>query len=209
MENKKLKMITYIVGVLILIQALLFCFNHVIFIFIERTDYSDHVTSMVAMILFSVLFVIFASKQNVSLSVFPKHFNICYIITTGVAFILFILTPSNYTGDLKAIILLIYGSIVTPVFEEIIFRGYVWNRLNSIFEKEWVTYIVSTILFALWHIGYMDSIAFRIEGGLFHAIFWKVITGLCFGIVLGALRLKTKNSYSTMLLHGVMNIFGR
>lgn len=38
---------------------------------------------------------------------------------------------------------------------------------------------------------------------------WKVITGLCYGMILGAVRLKTKNSYSTMLVHGVLNIFGR
>jgi len=105
--------------------------------------------------------------------------------------------------------LLLYGSIVTPIFEELIFRGYIWNKLNDIFEKEWITYIVSAVLFALWHLGYVDSIAFRMETGLANVMLWKAITGLCYGVVLGALRLKTKNCYSTMLLHGVMNIFGR
>lgn len=90
-----------------------------------------------------------------------------------------------------------------------IFRGYVWNKLNTIFLKEWKTYIGSTILFALCHIGYISAIVFRVECGLANAMIWKVITGLCFGIILGAIRLKTKNSYSTILLHGVLNIFGR
>jgi membrane protease YdiL (CAAX protease family) len=99
--------------------------------------------------------------------------------------------------------------MVIPIFEEMIFRGYIWNKLNVVFEKEWITYIVSTLLFALWHIGYIDAIAFRVETGLVIAMFWKVITGLCFGVVLGAVRYKTKNSYSTILLHGIMNIFGR
>lgn len=98
---------------------------------------------------------------------------------------------------------------MTPIFEEIIFRGYIWNKLNVVFKKESITYIVSTALFALWHIGYIDAISFRVETGLAIAMFWKVITGLCFGIILGAVRYKTKNSYSTILLHGVMNIFGR
>ncbi|WP_346928927.1 CPBP family glutamic-type intramembrane protease [Clostridium sp.] len=69
--------------------------------------------------------------------------------------------------------------------------------------------IILTALFALWHIGYISSIAFRIKNGLVNAMVWKVITGLCFGIILGAVRLKTKNSYSTILLHGSLNIFGR
>lgn len=60
-----------------------------------------------------------------------------------------------------------------------------------------------------WHKGYIYSIAFRVGNGLANIMMWKVITGFCFGIVLGAVRIKTKNSYSTILLHGVMNIFGR
>ena len=122
---------------------------------------------------------------------------------------LFIASPSNYKGGIEPILLLVYSSIVTPIFEELIFRGYIWNELNQIFTSEWKTYIITTILFALWHLGYISSIAFRVEDDLLNVMIWKVITGLCFGIVLGAVRLKTINCYSTMLLHGVMNIFGR
>ena len=164
---------------------------------------------MIAMISLSILFVIFARKQKVSLSVFPKHFGKFYIIATCVGIFLLVATPSNYSGGFQAIIMFFYSSMVIPIFEEMIFRGYIWNKLNVVFEKEWITYIVSTLLFALWHIGYIDAIAFRVETGLAIAMFWKVITGLCFGVVLGAVRYKTKNSYSTILLHGVMNIFGR
>lgn len=105
--------------------------------------------------------------------------------------------------------LLIYSSIVVPFFEELIFRGFIWNRLNEIFAKERTTYMVSTVMFALWHLGYVSSIAFRVQEGLLNAMLWKVITGLCFGIILGFVRLKAKNCYSTMVLHGVMNLFGR
>lgn len=209
MKNNKAKTIGCIVGMLIIIQIFLICIKQVIFIFVERTDYSDSIASMIAMIALSILFIIFAKKQKVSLSVFPKHFGKFYIIATCVAIILLVTTPSNYLGEFEAIILLFYSSMVTPIFEELIFRGYIWNKLNTVFEKEWITYIVSTVLFALWHIGYIDAIAFRVETGLAIAMFGKVITGLCFGVVLGAVRYKTKNSYSTILLHGVMNIFGR
>jgi len=139
----------------------------------------------------------------------PKHFGRFYIIGTCLAFVLLVATPSNYSGGFQAVVLLLYSSIVTPIFEELIFRGYVWNKLNDIFEKELISYAVSTVLFALWHLGYVDSIAFRTETGLANAMLWKVITGFCFGVVLGAVRLKTRNTYGTMLLHGVMNIFGR
>lgn len=78
-----------------------------------------------------------------------------------------------------------------------------------VFSKEWKTYVVTTALFALWHIGYIDSNAFRVGNGIANVMIWKVITGFCFGIILEAARIKTKNSYSTILLHGVMNMFGR
>ena len=87
--------------------------------------------------------------------------------------------------------------------------AYAWNKLNTVIKKERGTYLITTVLFSIWHLGGIESIAFRVETGLAKIMFWKVIVGLVYGIVLGALRLKTKNSYSTILLHGVMNIFGK
>jgi membrane protease YdiL (CAAX protease family) len=165
--------------------------------------------TMLGMIILAIGILITARRLGINLSVFPTRFNTVYICVSILAAILLIATPSNFTGGIQSVSLLIYGSIVTPVFEELIFRGYVWNKLNVVFSNERKTYLVSTILFALWHFGYISSVAFRINDGLFQAMIWKAITGLCFGIVLGMVRLKTKNCYSTILLHGVMNIFGR
>jgi len=209
MKNSKVKTLSHMISMLIVIQILLFCIERFIFIFVRRTNFSDHIASMIGMIVLTILFIIFARKKKVSLSVFPGHFGKFYIIGTSAAVILFVATPSNYLDGFQAIILLFYSSVVTPIFEELIFRGYIWNKLNTIFDKEWITYVVSTVLFGLWHLGYIEAVAFRTETGLAAAMLWKVITGLCFGVVLGAVRLKTKNSYSAMLLHGVMNIFGR
>lgn len=75
--------------------------------------------------------------------------------------------------------------------------------------------MISTSLFmivsSIWHLafGLFDSLVFHVGEGLPEALIWKVITGLCYGLVLGLLRLRTKNCYSTILLHGAMNIFGR
>lgn len=85
-----------------------------------------------------------------------------------------------------------------------------WNKLEEKFDKKLTVYIITTLLFALWHIGYIDSIAFRVDiNSLPFIMLMKVITGLFFGIVLGAVRYKTQNCYSTIILHGVMNMFGR
>lgn len=209
MKRENIKSISIIIFVLAILQILLFCIKQCTFLFVTRTNYTDSLSTMFAMVLLTICYIIVAKKYNLKFSFFPKKFNKKYIILTILVLGIFIATPSNYTGEIQPIVLLIYGSIVTPVFEELIFRGYIWNKLNTIFSKEWKTYIVVTILFALWHLGYVDSVAFRINDGIVNAMIWKVITGFCFGVVLGCVRLKTKNCYSTMLLHGIMNVFGR
>ena len=81
-------------------------------------------------------------------------------------------------------------------------------------RNESTIYIINTLLFTIWHLGYIDSIWLKItllaaSTGVPFAMFMKVITGLCFGIVIGFVRYKLKNCYSTMLVHSFMNIFGR
>ena len=195
--------------VLLLLSLSLFVIKRIIFFFVERTDFSDYMASMVSMIILTSIILRLSRKAEINLSIFPDKFTVSYISVSIISVVLFIASPLNYKGGIEPILLLVYSSIVTPIFEELIFRGYIWNELNQIFTSEWKTYIITTILFALWHLGYISSIAFRVEDDLLNVMIWKVITGLCFGIVLGAVRLKTRNCYSTMLLHGVMNLFGR
>ena len=206
--SEKTKILSYIIGLLILFQLFLFGLKRLVFLAVERTNFTDSVATMFSMAVLAVLLIVYAKKRKITLSVFPHIFSKFYIIGSCVAVVLLVATPSNYLDGFQAIILLFYGSIVTPIFEELLFRGYVWNRLNTVFKKEWATYIIATVLFGVWHLGYIESVAFRIDTGLSTVMLWKVIVGLCYGLVLGAVRLKTKNSYSTMLLHGVMNIFG-
>ena len=209
MNKCRIKTIGFMILVLLLLSLSLFVIKRIIFFFVERTDFSDYMASMVSMIILTSIILRLSRKAEINLSIFPDKFTVSYISVSIISVVLFIASPSNYKGGIEPILLLVYSSIVTPIFEELIFRGYIWNELNQIFTSEWKTYIITTILFALWHLGYISSIAFRVEYDLLNVMIWKVITGLCFGIVLGAVRLKTRNCYSTMILHGVMNLFGR
>ena len=209
MNKCKIKTIGFMILVLLLLSLSLFVIKRIIFFFVERTDFSDYMASMVSMIILTSIILRLSRKAEINLSIFPDKFTVSYISVSIISVVLFIASPLNYKGGIEPILLLVYSSIVTPIFEELIFRGYIWNELNQIFTSEWKTYSITTILFALWHLGYISSIAFRVEDDLLNVMIWKVITGLCFGIVLGAVRLKTRNCYSTMILHGVMNLFGR
>jgi len=209
MKTGHVKTIGFILLLMVVLQALLYGIQRLIFLFVERTDFSDHMATMAGMVVLTIFYVLVFKMRGIELSVFPKKFGTGYIIVTAATIVLLVVNPANYFGGAEAIWMNVFASIVTPIFEELIFRGYIWNKLNTIFSKEWKTYLVSIVLFGFWHLGYISSIAFRVETGLANAMMWKVIVGLCFGVVLGDVRLKTKNCYSTILLHGVMNLFGR
>ncbi len=210
MTVKITKTVSFLLIFMAVVQLFRMGLEQIFFIFVQRTPFTDDMATMSAMVVLTIFIVIIAKKLRISLSVFPLTFSFPYILET-VLFLFFLVSTPLITGSLylKDVLLMLYANIVTPVFEELIFRGYVWNKLSQTFKKEWVSYLISSVLFAFWHIGYIEGIAFRISDGLFVVMFWKVITGLCFGLILGLLRLKSKNCYSTILLHGMMNIFGR
>jgi len=212
MTPGRIAQVRVLVGVVIglaVLQGLLLAGKHLVFLAVERTDLTDQIASMIVMIVLTGVVVTVARHRHMPLSVLPARFSRWYIIATIITAGLLIVTPANYTGGWPAVLALVYGSIVTPVYEELVFRGLVWNRLAAVCTKPWIVYAWTVLLFGVWHLGYFDSVAYRVEIGLMSIMAWKAITGVLYGVVLGALRLKTKNCYSTMLLHGVLNLFGR
>ena len=105
-------------------------------------------------------------------------------------------------------LMLLYSGIVTPVFEELLFRGAIWNRLQGSDKSEWTSYLCVTILFGLWHIGYAIGIYMWQGGTLLRCILMKVLWGTLYGLFLGIFRVKTRNCYLGILVHGVLNVFG-
>lgn len=65
--------------------------------------------------------------------------------------------------SLLSVISLIYSVIITPVFEELIFRGYTWNLIENKYGGRLAAYIITTMLFAAWHLGSLDIVAFRVS----------------------------------------------
>lgn len=205
-----IKKLSYLVLFMAGIQLLRMGIEQLLFLVVARTYFTDHVATMIAMIILTIALLILAKARRIDLSIFPAKFTWPYIISTLILAFLLISTPI-ITGDsrIKVIVVMIYASVVTPVFEELFFRGYVWTSLKAVTNNEVMTYIITSILFALWHLGYVEGIAFRVSDGLAWIMLWKVIIGLLYGLIVGAVRLRTKNCYLSIVLHGIMNIFGR
>jgi len=193
---------------LAVLQGLLYAGKRLVFLAVARTDFTDQMASLAVMAVLAGAVVGVARARHLPLTVFPARFGRWYLIATIITIALLVATPANYAGGGRAVALLAYGSVVVPVYEELVFRGLVWNRLAAVF-RPWSVYVWSVVLFGVWHLGYWDSLAYRVEIGLMPIMAWKALTGVAYGLVLGALRWRTGNCYSTMLLHGVLNLFGR
>jgi uncharacterized protein len=168
---------------LVSFQLLRLGIKQLCFLFVPPTDFSDRLISMSALALLTGLFLVLFRIRKIDLSIFLTNFSRSYLVGSLVFCLLFLTAPSNFTEGFRAIILLVYSSIITPIFEELIFRGYVWEQLSVIFNRESAVYLVSSVLFGIWHLGYFDSIALRVDSNLVEALFWKVTTGLCYGLI--------------------------
>ena len=59
-------------------------------------------------------------------------------------------SQTTYSGGGLVIAFLV--SVVTAFTEELVFRGYVFNRFNQVWNDQWLANIVSSFLFALIHL---------------------------------------------------------
>ncbi|AUC14885.1 hypothetical protein BTO06_06930 [Tenacibaculum sp. SZ-18] len=82
---------------------------------------------------------------------------------------------------------IIFIAIIPPIFEELAFRGYLFNQLSKIISIE-LTIIATAILFALVHLSFIS-------------IIWI----FPFGLFLGYLRNKYNSLWIPMLIHFVHN----
>jgi len=111
----------------------------------------------------------------------------------------------------------LYSVLIVPVFEELLFRGYGWQRIRATLTGRYGdlwTWALTTGLFGLWHLGYTDHML-RIlpyqhnAGSLAFISMWKVIIGLAVGFLAGLARWRTGKSCGSIYVHGLWNLFGR
>jgi len=207
-----MKKIPFIIIGLSLLQIFRIGIKALILLFVERTLLSDTIVSLVFMAVIGCGILIAVQKRKFNLPVLPKKFSFVYIIATVIVAVVFVSTPF-ITKDLSvySFVFLLYGAAVTPFYEEVIFRGLIWEAVRIKTDKS--AFIISTALFGIWHLGYIDTVLWRTSlffpsANIPEIMFWKVITGLVIGIVLGGVRYKTKNAYSSMLLHCLINTIG-
>ena len=136
-----------------------------------------------------------AAAARRDLSLLPTPFARRDKLLAGGTAVFFLLTAFlRCSAGPLALLSLACGALATPLFEEVLFRGWVWRALEPYGPRR--AWLGSSVLFGLWHLGYVPSILWR-TALLGHpadpaqAVFWKLLSGTVFGLVLGLARHKT------------------
>lgn len=109
------------------------------------------------------------------------------------------------------------GILVTPIVEEIIFRGLGWTKISRSLQQknnQLLTWVIVSVLFGIWHLFYADVLLWYAPmrpslSGLPTALLWKVLIGGFIGGAAGLLRWKTKHLPAAIYTHALFNLFGR
>lgn len=209
MKNK----IYYIMGIFILLsllQLIRMVIRKLLLLFLPTTFLSVLIINFIIILIYTILIIYICKKQKIDLKIFKVKNRTAYIILSIIYFILFIINIFINKLTLYNCIFMMYSLILIPIFEELLFRGYIWNRLDKIYNKDAIIYIIVTLLFTVWHFGYIDSIILstklsNIDFNI-NIMLYKMLVGFIYGVITGIVRYKTNNTYSSILVHSVMNM---
>jgi membrane protease YdiL (CAAX protease family) len=132
------------------------------------------------------------------------------ILTLGLVLSSYFLQSDLFPGTITT-------AIIIPIFEEFLFRGWGWGRLEesvSFRASGFAHWLVVSLLFGLWHFGYVDIYLLKVapanpnmDWGIFFLM--KFLTTFVIGLIVGLPRWRTGRVYGSLILHSLINVFGR
>lgn len=132
-----------------------------------------------------------------------------YIIGVSIIFLM-VISSFFFMENLSSSMNLRFG-LGSPVFEEILFRGYLWHRLKKSKVGDISIIFITGVFFGLFHLyGYYEysyETGFITEAPvMLNVVFQKVLLNIAFGLLLGYIRYKSKKLYPSFLIHAFNNI---
>lgn len=173
------------------------------------------ILSIAAMLLMLGFVVMLAAAQQVDIPLRPKAktrrgklgYAAAGVLMVGIVFGISFIDDGVH---LESVMSAIYFGLVIPLYEEILFRGYIWQRLAAHKMTPQKIGVFTAAAFALWHIGYWDITVFYSDnaGDVIVYLLTRAAISFVLGLALAWLRAKTKSCYVGLLVHGVMNVLG-
>lgn len=137
-------------------------------------------------------------------------YTIMGLLTLGVVISTYFLQPALFVGNLNS-------ALVIPIFEEFLFRGWGWGQLErsaSFRASGFANWLVISFIFGIWHFGYLDMYLLKTapanpiaDWGVF--LLMKFLTTLVIGLIVGLPRWRSGRVYGSLILHSLINVFGR
>ena len=195
---------TYIemVGVMLVLQLLLNGWEVAIGnLFSVGEPFERKMVTMVGMLLLTALTLLLSRQRKTDLSLCPRKMDGVSrsVILLSVAMLLS--TVLCFTKGTHGLLLLCYGSLVTPLFEELLFRGHLFNLQERIHAAPYQVVLLNALLFSVWHIGYIVQ---PLMNGEWMALS-KLVIALFYGLLLATIRWRTKSTLCSFLAHGALN----
>jgi len=105
-----------------------------------------------------------------------------------------------------ALLLLLF---TTGITEEVFFRGIIQSRLEKLTKSKWISLIIATLLFGIYHIPYAYlNPNWPSYGDFPYAVRIAMVDGCLGGIVLGIIYIKSRsNLLACILVHALIDIF--
>jgi membrane protease YdiL (CAAX protease family) len=174
--------------------------------------------SSVAQIITLTLFFVFVKPSAEELGIYWPDIkkSTRYLYLFGELFV-FLLVISSYfiMWDIRYFALMtnIHFGITTPILEELIFRGYSWNKFREQGFSNLKTLIITSLSFGLFHLGYYYQISYATQfhpdaPSMVKIMFTKIIFATVLGLFMGLIRWKSNKVYGPIIVHSILNIIG-
>jgi uncharacterized protein len=161
-----------------------------------------------------ILFRPWAAQLGLDWQTAPRWELVAYILL-GTLVVVLVLSTYFIQPDLLPIN--VNAAIVIPIFEEILFRGWGWGQLKKAISFRgagFLHWLVASLLFGIWHFGYLDIYLLKVapanpgmEWGSFFVM--KFLTTVVIGLLVGVPRWRSGRVYGSIILHSLVNLFGR
>ena len=132
--------------------------------------------------------LVFVTQYFISSGGYPVVLSLLFYVNKSLAMNLSQQSLISFRSDSDLLFACLTISFLVPIFEELLFRGVILSRLSQRFSRFWSLIIMS------------------LSFGLLHGV--DFIGATVFGYLCGALYLKFKNIWASILVHSLNNALG-
>jgi uncharacterized protein len=173
----------------------------------------------ISQIITLILFVVFIKPSPKELGIYWSDIkkSTKYLYMIGELIVLILVISSYFImNDIKyyALMTNINFGITTPILEELIFRGYSWDKFREEGFNNFKTLIITSLFFGLFHLGYYYQISYATQfhpdaPSMVNIMFMKIIFATALGIIIGLVRWKSNKVYGPIIVHSMLNILSK